>query len=78
MALALTMHREGPFKVGDLVTRDGSDVHLVVGADEDGWCIDVECIEAPSTGWISVGETECNLGGRYLRVTQDQLDRMFR
>jgi hypothetical protein len=55
------------FKVGDLVTRDGTDIQrvIVVGDYND---ITVECIRAPDSGWMKVGETELNLAGRYQRV----------
>ncbi len=53
------------FKIGDLVTRDGSDVHRVTRADDGYGSITVVCVKAPKTGWIKVGETEDNLSGRY-------------
>lgn len=53
------------FKVGDLVTRDGSDVHRVTEIDADYFCLTVECIKAPATGWCHVGDVERNLSRRY-------------
>lgn len=53
------------FQKGDLVTRDGSDVHRVIEEDEGYGNITVLCIKAPVSGWIKVGETEQNLSGRY-------------
>lgn len=62
-----------PLKVGDFVTRDGSDVHRVLSLNEDGQTGDFECIVAPSGKWISVGETEFNLTRRYQRVAPPSL-----
>ena len=56
------------FALGDLVTRDGSDLHLVTCLTEDGFSGDFLCVQAPDTGWISVGETESNLAWRYTFV----------
>jgi len=53
------------FALGDLVTRDGSDLHLVVDLTEDGYSGDFICVQAPTLGWIEVGETESNLARRY-------------
>lgn len=52
-------------RVGDIVTRDGSDRHRVVEADNEWGVITVECIVRPRTGWIEVGEREGNLPRRY-------------
>lgn len=57
--------QSGDFSVGDVVTRDGSDLHLVTYLTEDGFSGDFLCIRAPATGWIEVGETESNLARRY-------------
>lgn len=53
------------FQVGDLVTRDGTDVQRVVAVDgfDD---ITVICVKAPASGWCRVGDAETNLAGRYL------------
>lgn len=60
------MTAEGlPHKLGDLVTRDGTDIHRVIEEDDGYGCIRVECVVAPKGGWIKVGETETNLAGRY-------------
>lgn len=56
---------EPKFKVGDLVTRDGTDVQRVLEVDDDYFCIKVECIRAPLSGWCRVGEIESNLSRRY-------------
>ncbi|MBN8973151.1 MAG: hypothetical protein J0H51_14180 [Rhizobiales bacterium] len=63
------------FRVGDIVTRDGSDRQRVIGTDADGddapTTITVECIKEPNTDelspapWCRVGETEFNLARRY-------------
>lgn len=52
------------FEVGDLVTRDGTDIHRVVshngspGHAPDGFT--VVCVKAPADGWTEVGEEEFN------------------
>ncbi len=57
------------FQPGDLVTRDGSDIHVVVDANgceafaPDG--MTVRCTQAPSTPWTDVGEEEFNTCRRY-------------
>lgn len=59
------------FAVGDFVTRDGSDVHVVESIDDDDSAYDtftVRCVKAPASGWIDVGETEFNLMRRYRKV----------
>jgi hypothetical protein len=52
------------FEVGDLVTRDGTDVHRVVEVGDYN-DITVVCVRAPSRGWCKVGDKELNLAGRY-------------
>ena len=75
-------HQDGHFRVGDLVTRDGTDIHRVIEAEwENGYAPDlitVECIKEPlgfldddgSRGepWTRVGEKEQNLARRYRHV----------
>lgn len=56
---------EHQFRVGDLVTRDGTDIHRVTEIDNDYFCLTVECIKAPLGGWCKVGEIERNLSRRY-------------
>lgn len=57
------------FQVGDLVSRDGTDVHRVTGTNASERyapdLIDVVCVRAPASGWCAVGETESNLASRY-------------
>ncbi|HXH52518.1 MAG TPA: hypothetical protein VNH53_03690 [Sphingomicrobium sp.] len=58
------------FEVGDVVTRMGDDRQLVlsVGGYND---ITVECFVEPKDRWISTGERETNLAGRYQLVCRD-------
>lgn len=61
------------FNVGDIVTRDGTDEHLVYDDGRDGGNIGVICIKAPRSydggePWTSVGEAERNLARRYTLV----------
>ena len=57
------------YEVGDLVTRDGTDIHWVVdhngspGHAPDGFT--VVCVKAPASGWIEVSEEEFNVCRRY-------------
>lgn len=59
------------FRVGDLVTRDGSDVHRIVAMNEAGDLIEVECIKEP-LGWLNDdgtrGEPWTTLGAREWNV----------
>jgi len=61
-------HDEDNFRVGELVTRDGTDIHRVTKADEGYGSVEVVCVKAPATGWCKVGDVESNLGARYQRV----------
>ena len=63
------------FRVGDIVSRDGSDRHRVIEVDNDDGdtplTITVECIKEPATDalspvpWTRLGDTEFNLARRY-------------
>ena len=59
----MTMDR---FQIGDLVTRDGTDVHRVIEVTDCGVAITVVCVKPPDGGWCEVGETEFNMAGRYV------------
>lgn len=55
------------YHVGDLVTREGTDVHRVIRVlAEDS--IEVECVTPPSTGWCSAGDKEINLPRRFAHI----------
>lgn len=56
------------YTIGDHVTRDGTDVHVVDYLSEDGFSGSFRCIVAPKSGWIDAGEVEDNLARRYSRV----------
>lgn len=64
--------RDRYFQVGDLVTRDGTDVQRVIKVfGADGYPPErmvVVCVKAPSGGWCMVGDEEDNLCGRYRLV----------
>lgn len=53
------------FRVGDIVTRDGTDRQRIIKIDHGWGSLTVECITAPATGWMKVGEREENLIRRY-------------
>lgn len=56
-------------EIGNVVTRDGTDRHVVVAIDYDWGTLVVECITAPKTKWIKKGERESNLISRYKLVS---------
>lgn len=60
----------GPIKYepGDLVTRDGSDLHVIESIDYDYMIMTVRCIKEPDDKWIEFDETEDNLIRRYTLV----------
>ncbi|MCT8000580.1 hypothetical protein NZL82_01670 [Sphingomonas sanguinis] len=75
-----------PFKAGDLVTRDGTDLQRVVRVNPFGDLLDVECVHEPlgylldehgtrDKPWCRVGDIESNLARRYSLVEiADALD----
>jgi hypothetical protein len=62
---------ENQFKLGDIVSRDGSDEHLIYAPVDDWGNIDIVCIKEPkiyegsTEPWIKIGEVESNLKRRY-------------
>ena len=52
------------FEIGDIVSRDGTDEHEVIGED-DGLTMRVRCIKPSREGWCEVGDEEINLSRRY-------------
>lgn len=64
----MTTYDDDLYWPGDLVTRDGTDLHEVI--ERTGYAaVVVRCVRAPKTSWIKVGETELNLSGRYQLVS---------
>lgn len=61
-----------PVRCGDLLTRDGLDVHRVVAIIAFD-CVEVECVIAPTEGWCAIGDRETNLIRRYSRATPERL-----
>jgi len=53
------------FKRGDIVSRDGTDEHLIYDMNRAGDFINVICLKAPKDKWTAVGETEGNVARRY-------------
>lgn len=60
-----TLPRPRRFQPGDIVTRAGDDLQLVLDVTEDFFCMTVRCIRAPASGWCKVGDEEYNLCRRY-------------
>lgn len=66
------------FKIGDTVTRDGTDIQKVIDVNCAGDLIHVECIKEPlgrrdengerGDPWCRVGDLEWNLASRYRHV----------
>jgi hypothetical protein len=65
------------YEAGDIVTRDGSDRHVIMSIDYDWLNMDVKCIKEPKVlppieegdvPWIRLGEVESNLIRRYQLV----------
>jgi hypothetical protein len=61
------------WKLGDVVSRDGSDEHVVTWMSEGRDLMEFTCVKAPTSGWIQVGESEQNIPWRYrwLRTRAD-------
>jgi hypothetical protein len=62
----------GRFRIGDYVSRDGTDVHQVIGMNGDGGdLIEVRCVVAPALylgdakPWAAVGDVDSNVPWRY-------------
>jgi len=63
------------FKVGDIVSRDGTDLQRILEINDAGDLMHVECIREPlgwlkddgsrDEPWCRLGETEWNLPRRY-------------
>jgi len=59
------------WKVGDIVTRDGSDEHEILDIGFCGDLINVKCIKEPNiykgsdSPWTTLGEEEWNTPWRY-------------
>lgn len=49
----------------DIVTRDGTDEHLVFPVDVGYGTVNVMCIKEPKSKWITKFETEGNMHDRY-------------
>lgn len=60
------------YKVGDIVTRDGTDEHVIKDIDYDYMLVGVECTKEPRAEdgepWTKLGEYESNLIRRYSLV----------
>lgn len=57
-----------PYKKNDIVSCDGTDRHIVMADENEQGQIFVKCIEAPKSGWCSIGDEELNLSYRYYPV----------
>lgn len=76
----IVMDEQDPLQVGDLVTRDGSDVHIVRSIGFGGDHGEFECLVPPMPDtwdgrqWARVGDIERNLTRRYVRLSDEQLE----
>ncbi len=72
--------QDGTYGVGDLVTRDGTDVHKVISLEPDGFAGEFVCVVEPAlrgneeTPWITLGDTQYNLCRRYSLVEEPGTD----
>ena len=64
--IKVTVHRSGVFELGAIVTRHGIDRHRVIGINEAGDLIHVECVVADDC--YAIGFREWNIPGRYDRA----------
>ena len=53
------------FKVGDIVTRIGTDEQEIIDINPSGDLITVKCIKRPHDDFCEVGEIESNIPWRY-------------
>lgn len=53
------------YRYGDVLSRDGTDEHLVLENCEKGDNVKVVCIKEPSSKWAKIGEVEDNCEWRY-------------
>ncbi len=64
-----TFPRDVAFNIGDIVSRDGTDRHVVLAVGEYN-DITVRCVQPSAQGWCDAGDIENNLAGRYRRVEE--------
>ena len=53
------------FKIGDIVTRIGTDRQEIIEKNESGDLITVKCIKASHDGAHKIGDIEANIPWRY-------------
>jgi hypothetical protein len=69
---------ETEFQQWDIVSRDGTDEHLIYEPVDDWGNISVVCIKEPKISegntepWTKIGETESNLARRYDFIAKSQ------
>jgi hypothetical protein len=61
-----------PHLLGDLVTRDGTDIHIVIDPVDGGVFMTVRCVLAPISGWTDIDIDEHNWPWQYDRVTPER------
>lgn len=72
------------FRVGDIVTRDGTDRQRIIEINDAGDLIHVECIRAPlgwlnddgsrGASWCEIGDREWNIPWRYDYPEETMID----
>lgn len=60
------------FKIGDIVSRIGTDEQEIIDIGPFGDTFTVKCIKAPHDGFCSVGDCESNIPRRYELVRRKQ------
>jgi len=56
---------DAKMKVGDVITRDGTDRQRITAIDHSFGLITVECVRASHFNWCEVGDVEDNIIRRY-------------
>ena len=59
---------DGPWEVGDIVSRNGSDEQIIESIDYPYMLLEVRCIKEDVYGVFKVGDLESNLIRRYERI----------
>ena len=59
------------YEIGDIVTRNGNDEHIILDIDYPWMVLTVECIKT-SENWHKIGDTEDNLIRRYSLVRKSK------
>ncbi len=65
------------FNSGDLVSRSGLDIHLVIELDNECYFGEFKCLHDES-GVYDLGEIEGNIAARYDKITMDSYPELYK